>query len=412
MSSLTYTAIDYSDISFLLEILTKIEGGTLPFIILPLKDGYGKLEFKKDNSLIITGRKAVYLAIALELSFNNTLIPKTGDNDMDQWLDFSTSFLTDSLQRGGIDLLQENVFDPLQSNLAGRVFLSGSINPTIADWVLYSRLRNLIKAMVPSHAFKYFRIIRWINHLESLLGNCDGIFDMKELKKLLSLTTTSSSLSVDRSSSVSQTSLIIDNSKKVKSTKTSSSGIPISRIDLRVGKITKIHKHPNASRLYVESVDFGLIKESTGIEREERTIVSGLVDHCEMEELEGRLCLFVCNLKPASLCKVMSSGMLLVAKERGESEGFKLEPLIIDNNLVKAGDRVTIEGITCCPDDIISTSKSGNLWDIAKSQLEVIDGVVYWMGEEGSASSFDKKVKLLINGTEIRSIKVPNGIVS
>ena len=45
----------------------------------------------------------------------------------------------------------------------------------------------------------------------------------------------------------------------------------ISRLDLRVGKIVGVEKHPDADSLYVEQVDLG--------EGKTRTIVSGLVKH-------------------------------------------------------------------------------------------------------------------------------------
>lgn len=406
-TTLTYTAIDFADVTILVEVLQKLEGHSLSFTIVPLKEGRGRIEFHKKDSTttLISGRRAVYLAIAEEIP---SLLPKSANTaaEMDQWLDFSADHLSLSLQKGGIDLLHKEVFDPLQDNLAGKVFLSGSISPLIADWVLYSRIRNILKAMVPSHALKFFRIIRWINHLECLLGNSTGIFDMKELKSILNGGAGNISGGSITSTDVGSKAAKATKVSKAQKTKETPTGPPISRIDLRVGKITKIEKHPNASRLYVESVNLG---EEGG---EERTVVSGLVDHCTMEDLEGRLCLFVCNLKPASLCKIMSSGMLLVAKERGGEgdENLKLEPLIIEKDLVKPGDRVEIEGITFCPDERIS-SKSGNVWELARNQLEVIDGVVYWMGD-GEEKDSKKKLKLLINGTEIRSTLVPNGIVS
>jgi tRNA-binding EMAP/Myf-like protein len=53
--------------------------------------------------------------------------------------------------------------------------------------------------------------------------------------------------------------------------------IDISRLDLRVGKIVGVKKHPDADSLYVEDVDLG--------EGQTRTIVSGLVKHVPIEEV-------------------------------------------------------------------------------------------------------------------------------
>ena len=53
--------------------------------------------------------------------------------------------------------------------------------------------------------------------------------------------------------------------------------VDISRLDLRVGKIVGVKKHPDADSLYVEEVDLG--------EGQNRTIVSGLVKHVTLEEV-------------------------------------------------------------------------------------------------------------------------------
>ncbi|ORC87900.1 putative tyrosyl-tRNA synthetase [Trypanosoma theileri] len=75
-------------------------------------------------------------------------------------------------------------------------------------------------------------------------------------------------------------------------------------LDIRVGRFTNLKRHPDADRLYVEEMDLG---------SEKRTIVSGLVEHYKPEELEGTLCLAVCNMKPKPLKGVTSHGMVLCA---------------------------------------------------------------------------------------------------
>ena len=67
--------------------------------------------------------------------------------------------------------------------------------------------------------------------------------------------------------------------------------ITISRLDIRVGLITKVEKYPDADSLYVEEIDVG--------EAAPRTVVSGLVNYILLEKLQvsipsylGLLCLF------------------------------------------------------------------------------------------------------------------------
>lgn len=54
--------------------------------------------------------------------------------------------------------------------------------------------------------------------------------------------------------------------------------ITITRLDIRVGLITKAQKHPDADSLYVEEIDVG--------ESQPRTVVSGLVKYIPLEEMQ------------------------------------------------------------------------------------------------------------------------------
>ncbi len=100
------------------------------------------------------------------------------------------------------------------------------------------------------------------------------------------------------------------------------------KIELRVARITEIRKHPEAEKLYIETVDLGT---------EQRQIVSGLVPHYKEEELAGHNVILVANLKPALLRGVESNGMLLAAQE-----GKTVEVLFADH--AKPGERVSLSG--------------------------------------------------------------------
>lgn len=63
-----------------------------------------------------------------------------------------------------------------------------------------------------------------------------------------------------------------------KSKTTAEPEISIARLDIRVGKITKVQKHPDADALYVEEIDVGEVQP--------RTVVSGLVKHIPLEEMQ------------------------------------------------------------------------------------------------------------------------------
>ena len=99
-------------------------------------------------------------------------------------------------------------------------------------------------------------------------------------------------------------------------------------ICLKVAKITDIKRHPEAEKLYIETINLG---------NEERTIVSGLVPYYKEEELLGKNIIVAANLKPARLRGVDSNGMLLAAET-----GKKVEVIFAEN--AAPGDQVYLEG--------------------------------------------------------------------
>lgn len=64
-------------------------------------------------------------------------------------------------------------------------------------------------------------------------------------------------------------------------------------------------QHPDADSLYLEKIDVG--------EAEPRTVVSGLVAYVSQEELQDRMVLLLCNLKPQKMRGIESQAMLLCA---------------------------------------------------------------------------------------------------
>ena len=108
------------------------------------------------------------------------------------------------------------------------------------------------------------------------------------------------------------------------------------KIDLRVAKITAIERHPEADKLFIETIDAG--------EEEPRTIVSGLVPYYKEEELLNHNIILVSNLKPAKLRGVKSQGMLLAADNtpEGSEERGTVEVLFAD--WAQPGDRVFLSG--------------------------------------------------------------------
>ncbi|KAJ4974691.1 hypothetical protein NE237_007865 [Protea cynaroides] len=81
----------------------------------------------------------------------------------------------------------------------------------------------------------------------------------------------------------------------------------VDSLDIRVGRILKAWRHPEADSLYVEEVDVG--------EPEPRTICSGLVNYIPLDQIQGLQVVVLANLKPRNMRGIKSSGMLLAASD-------------------------------------------------------------------------------------------------
>ncbi len=155
-------------------------------------------------------------------------------------------------------------------------------------------------------------------------------------------------------------------------------------IDLRIGTITEIDKHPEADKLYVETIMVG---------EEERQIVSGLVGHYTMEELLGKNVVVVYNLKPAKLRGVKSQGMLLAASS-GEGDDEIVEVLFVPQ--AQSGDRVTLEGCTP-PEEGPKRIKIDRFFEIP-------------LRAEGKLVKVSDST-LVVNGSPLQTAKVAEGTV-
>ncbi|CAG5928565.1 unnamed protein product [Menidia menidia] len=129
--------------------------------------------------------------------------------------------------------------------------------------------------------------------------------------------------------------------------------VDVSRLDLRVGRIITAEKHPDADSLYVEQVDVG--------EAAPRTVVSGLVKHIPLDQMQNRLAVLLCNLKPAKMRGVVSQAMVMCASSPDKVE-------ILDPPSGAApGDRVTFQGFPGEPDKELNPKKK--VWEQVQPDL-------------------------------------------
>ncbi|KAK0139638.1 Aminoacyl tRNA synthase complex-interacting multifunctional protein 1 [Merluccius polli] len=136
--------------------------------------------------------------------------------------------------------------------------------------------------------------------------------------------------------------------------------VDVSRLDLRVGRIITADKHADADSLYVEQVDVG--------EATPRTVVSGLVKHIPIEQMQNRMAVLMCNLKPAKMRGVVSQAMVMCA-----SSPDKVEILDPPSGAVP-GDRVTFQEFPGEPDKELNPKKK--VWEQVQPDLRTDESCV------------------------------------
>ncbi|XP_043829375.1 aminoacyl tRNA synthase complex-interacting multifunctional protein 1 isoform X1 [Dromiciops gliroides] len=129
--------------------------------------------------------------------------------------------------------------------------------------------------------------------------------------------------------------------------------VDVSLLDLRIGCIISAKKHPDADSLYVEEVDVG--------EKAPRTVVSGLVKYVPLDQMQNRMVILLCNLKPAKMRGVVSQAMLMCA-----SSPEKVEILDPPSGSVP-GDRITFEGFPGEPEKELNPKKK--IWEQIQPDL-------------------------------------------
>lgn len=248
----------------------------------------------------------------------------------------------------------------VQEALRGSWSLAGvGAQPTLADWLVWLMVGGRIGALTPTLGKQNFwRCVRWGNWMRALSMEAtgDGLAKAFDLMSLGSPEAGTSAKAGERAASGTRKSAPKDEAVE-----------DVCRVEMKVGRIVGVVKHPNADRLYIERVDFG--------EDKERVVVSGLVGHFAVADLQDRLCCFVTNLKPASICKTLSQGMILVGKQSGEDGAEKLA-LLAPPAGSRPGDLLRFGLLGCSPDKELKQK----VWAAVQAKITVSSGLVFFDG--------------------------------
>ncbi|XP_047242826.1 aminoacyl tRNA synthase complex-interacting multifunctional protein 1 [Girardinichthys multiradiatus] len=142
--------------------------------------------------------------------------------------------------------------------------------------------------------------------------------------------------------------------------------IDVSRLDLRVGRVLSIRRHPLAEAMSVQEVDVGEICP--------RTVVSNLGGVKDLDELQGSLGVFLCNVKASKMRGVVSQGRLLCCS----ASDVRVELLVPPSGSVP-GDRITFLNYPGEPDRELSSKQK--IWELLQPDMQVdTKGVANYKG--------------------------------
>ncbi|XP_055044068.1 aminoacyl tRNA synthase complex-interacting multifunctional protein 1 [Misgurnus anguillicaudatus] len=121
----------------------------------------------------------------------------------------------------------------------------------------------------------------------------------------------------------------------------------VSRLDLRVGRVLAVRKHPDSPSLVIQEVELG--------EHAPRTVVSAQSIHVTPEQLVGSLVVLLCNVRSLKVRGVQSQARLLCAVNQERTE-----PLTPPTG-AQPGDRITFQNYPGEPEKELNPKR--RIWE-------------------------------------------------
>lgn len=382
-----------------------------------------------------------------------TLYPQTTYTDpekieISQWLTTSTRLATPIED----EAKHAERLGSLNTHLSTRTTLLGS-KPSVADLGMYHRLAPMVKAWTPEertgeqgyhHTVRFFDFVQNapvfglqiaedekveidINNVLFVKKPVDAKEEKERKKKEKAAaaaastnsdqqplvvgrgkdpSSTSTSLAPSLSSTAPSTATPPPPQKKArkekppkapKPPKQPAPSAPLSPalIDLRVGHILHCAPHPNADSLFVSTIALGDAPSTPDTALDEpsgqtvRTVCSGLNGLVPLAEMQNRMVVAVCNLKPVTMRGVKSAAMVLAASPQiaaGEEDTHKGPvELVSPPEGAQAGERCWFEGWEGEPEGTLNPKKK--VWEACQ--------VGFMTGEEGEVGFDSAAVEVL-----------------
>ncbi|GBE60950.1 tRNA binding domain-containing protein [Babesia ovata] len=275
----------------------------------------------------------------------SVLVPSTEAHKrtMYSWIDFAYQRDFSIMEPASLKILDDYILN--------HTFLAGS-TVTLADLVVYVSTHSWMMKSEPQDRSEYVNVVRWFDHIQHLPGIVNTFKelplvsvdkDMDLVTAVMEKTTLSAAAAPYAKPSKGKKDAVAKKPKEIKPPADDRPVADVSRLNIKVGQIMSVERHPEADRLYCLKIDLG--------EPELRDICSGLVDYLKPEQIMSQYVCVLSNMKPKSLRGKMSNGMVLCVSSPDKTELELLHPA--DGTPV--GERVVIEDCNGEPDAVLST---------------------------------------------------------
>lgn len=268
-------------------------------------------------------------------------------------------------------------------------------NITMADLVVYIASHSWMLKSEPEDRAEFVNFVRWFDHMQHLPGIINAFKDIPlvNIEKDMELITAVMEKTTVKPTGATAKQLKAAAKAKNKEQKAAKPPVKerpiadVTRLNIRVGQIKSVERHPEADRLYCLKIDVG--------EAELRDICSGLVDYLQPEQLLSQYICVLANMKPKSLRGKVSNGMVLCVSNEDHTKIELLRPS--EGSVI--GERVMIEGCEGEPDPVLSTKTGKDPFVAVQPEFKCRDRYAYYKDHRFITSKGPCSCDTLLTGT-------------
>eukprot|EP01054_Gregarina_sp_Poly1_P008817 Gregarina_sp_Poly_1__8816@NODE_529_length_7665_cov_158_586733_g419_i0_p3_GENE_NODE_529_length_7665_cov_158_586733_g419_i0NODE_529_length_7665_cov_158_586733_g419_i0_p3_ORF_typecomplete_len392_score53_94tRNA_bind/PF01588_20/1e24_NODE_529_length_7665_cov_158_586733_g419_i033664541 len=284
--------------------------------------------------------------------------------------DTATEWITTCIENDFDFSSKPEVVKQLNEELLHRTFVGHKSHVTASDFLTFGALYKWMQKADSAQLQLLIPIIRWYSFMQQLPGVSDVVSTVDLVARYEEGRKPKNNKAESGGSPTSKGTPKKEKKNVEPAVKPAEPIRPLNdatRMELKVGLITKVWAHPDADSLYCEEIDVG--------ESEVRKIASGLRNFVSLEQMENRTVIILANMKIKNLRGYPSHGMVMCASN---ADHTIVEPLRPPPGS-KPGDIIKFEGLSGDPDQVLSTKKNHEPLPVILPNL-IVDsaGVSFW----------------------------------